>query len=117
MDDFSEKLNSLLGSEEGMKTIKEIAGALGAGGGLGNLIGGGDSSSTDKSKSDTDSSPVLDTETISKLSSALSNISKNDDQRVLLLNALKPYIGKQRAPHVDTAIKLLTLSKYKDLLL
>jgi hypothetical protein len=31
MDDFSDKLNALLGSEDGLKKIKEIAGALGGG--------------------------------------------------------------------------------------
>lgn len=119
MDDFSEKLNSLLGSEEGMKKIQEIAGALG-GGALGNLLGGEKQTGeqNEKNNSSTDVLPsMLDTETISKISAALGSINKNDDERVLLLNALKPYIGKKRAPHVDTAIKLLTLSKFKDLFL
>ena len=119
MDDFSEKLNSLLGSEEGMKKIQEIAGALG-GGALGNLLGGekqtGEQNEKNNNSADVSLS-MLDTETISKISAALGSINKNDDQRVLLLNALKPYIGKKRAPHVDTAIKLLALSKFKDLFL
>lgn len=118
MDDFSEKLNSLLGSEEGLKKIQEIASALG-GGALGGIINS-DKPADEKSKSSKKSSDVassaLDPEMLSKITSALGSMNTNDDQRVLLLNALKPYIGKKRAPHVDTAIKLLTLSKLKDLL-
>lgn len=55
-------------------------------------------------------------ETIMKIVSAYKSISHDEDRRITLLRAIKPYMRKGRSESVDTAIKLLSLARLAPLL-
>lgn len=93
-DDFQDKLNSMLSNPELMKMISSMAGQV--------------SSEPQSNNSDisNDSSPDL-----SNLANIASKISSEDDDRIRLLNALRPYMNQSRSANMDTAIKILRLTK------
>ncbi|MCC8042618.1 MAG: hypothetical protein LIO69_03785 [Oscillospiraceae bacterium] len=121
MDDLGEKINELLGDEESMKQIMELA----------QMLGGGSDGTSEKSDSESDNAHTEGTPNISGLSdlfglsdglgdlgpdmntlmqigSALSSANSSDKNRDLLL-ALKPHLGEQKQVKVDKAIRLLKL--------
>ena len=51
-----------------------------------------------------------------QLQKVLSGINNTPDPRVSLLKALKPYMNQNRSAQLDTAVKLLGLSKLSGLL-
>lgn len=55
-------------------------------------------------------------ETVMKIVSAYKRISREEDRRITLLRAIKPYVRKSRSESVDTAIKLLSLARLAPLL-
>jgi hypothetical protein len=50
-------------------------------------------------------------DTIMKIKNIYDKINTGDDSRVNLLMALKPYLSDDRKMHIDTAIKLVNVSK------
>lgn len=51
------------------------------------------------------------TQTQPDLSALISRAGLNDDRRITLLTALRPYMSPARADSIDRAIRLLQLSK------
>ncbi len=51
-----------------------------------------------------------------RLQKAISGINSMPDPRVSLLKALKPYMNQSRSAQLDTAVKLLGLTKMSGLL-
>ena len=51
-----------------------------------------------------------------RLQKAISGINSTPDPRVSLLKALKPYMNPNRSAQVDTAVRLLGLTKMSGLL-
>ena len=121
MDDLGEKINELLGDEESMKQIMELA----------QMLGGGSDGTSEKSDSESDNAHTegtpnisglsdlfglsdglgdlgLDMNTLMQIGSALSTANSYDKNRDLLL-ALKPHLGEQKQVKVDKAIRLLKL--------
>lgn len=86
---------------------------------MGAFLGGEDSESASIKPKEHDSAsaaPDIPMDSILKIVQAYSHISKQDDKRVNLLKAVKPYVRKSRADSVDTAIKLLGLMRLAPLL-
>ena len=54
-------------------------------------------------------------ETLMRLGSAFSKISNDDDPRINLLTAIKPYLSKRRLQGAEQAMQILKLSKMTSL--
>ena len=50
------------------------------------------------------------------MQSIMSALSRTDDRRISLLNALRPYLSPQRAGGIDRAIKILQLTKLTEMM-
>lgn len=100
-------------------SIKEFLDSPGAGEKISSLLGafGGGEKEEQKEateiKNDLDDIPV---EKIMKLLGAYRSVSREDDARINLLRAIKPYVRKSRSESVETAIKLLSLARLAPLL-
>ena len=99
-DEFQDKLNSMLSNPDLMKTISAIASGFGNG-------------SNENQQAYSVDSP---TDIGAELSSVVSSINDNNDSRINLLYALKPYMRSARADQMDMAIKILKLTKLTSLL-
>ena len=86
MDELSDKLSALLNDPAGMEKIKNMAQSL---------LGGGE---------ETPSAPSPD---IAKLLPLINKFSSNEDSRVRLILALRPYLSAERRQKADKAVKIL----------
>lgn len=94
MDDLSAKLSEILGDEDSMRRVQELASQL-------------LSKDAAKTEGQTDDNDGVD---MGKLISVVSKLkNKGDDDRTRLLLALKPHLSSERAKRVDTAVKLLKI--------
>ena len=94
MDDINERLAEILGDEESMNKVRLMAESL----------LGSETENTEKENGD------IDPKTLSKIMGLVGKFnSSKDDNRTLLLNALKPNLSSERQKKVETAIKLLKL--------
>ena len=93
-DEFENKLGRLLSDPDMMKSISEMAAKF----------------TTEKSDN-TDTLPD-----IASLSNIANSLKYDDDNRIRLLNALRPYMSEKRSSNMDTAIKILKLTKITSLL-
>ncbi len=107
MDDFTQKITSILNDPDSLDTIKSIADSL--------MLDKGEKHQTSNhSDSGFDLSQMLGSIStdqmggIMRVMSAL-NSNRGDDRTALLL-ALKPHLSKQRQPRVDKAVKLLKIA-------
>lgn len=101
-DDFQDKLNSILSNPEMMKTISALANSLGH--------------QSESASEPVDDFSVVEGSTAPDLSSVISGLDLASDSRINLLNALRPYMRSNRAAHMDTAIRILKLTKLTSLL-
>lgn len=97
-DEFQDKLNALLSNPEIMKTISGLAEHFG---------------SSEQQETSDISNNIPD---IGNLANIAKSINAEDDNRIRLLNALKPYMNSKRSANMDTAIKILKLTKLTSLL-
>ena len=114
MSEFEEKLESILGNPQAMEQIMSLAQSLGAG-----------SSSTSppcnnepQPESGAPTSLLdglglgqLDPRLLSGVAQLLTQSRNNDDDRVALLQALKPFVKEQRYAKLDKAIQIARLSR------
>ncbi len=102
MEDLASTILELVGSEEGTKKLKSLAGLL---------IGDeGGETHAEESPKDGDFLDFDLIAMISKLAPYLSSLNK-DVEGVALLRALKPHLGKPKQQRVDEAIKIMKLMK------
>lgn len=115
MGDFEEKLESILGNPQAMSQIMSLAQSL----------GGGAPAKADSSPSKpppaaptppspppaADQGPQLDPRLLSGVAALLGQYNSNDDQRVTLLNALRPFVKEQRYAKIDKAVQIAKLSR------
>lgn len=98
-DDFNDKLNAILSNPELMKTISGLADKF---------------ASSDRAENEgTDNPPAPD---LGNIANIAKSINSDDDNRIRLLNALRPYMNSKRSANMDTAIKILKLTKLTSLL-
>ena len=98
-DDFQDKLNALMSNPEIMKTISGLAQQF--------------NSSQPQNSSDISNDTTPD---IGNIANIAKSINSDDDDRIRLLNALRPYMNSKRSANMDTAIKILKLTKLTSLL-
>ncbi len=103
--DMIDSLKGLLGDDAEDK-IRTVLSALGGG-----------EADAPPAKTEADSLGNQETlEYLLKLKSLAEQMGGGDDARSELLKSLKPFMRTERRQSIDTAIKLLTLSKYSGLL-
>lgn len=105
MGDFEEKLESILNNPQAMNQIMSLAQSLG---------GSSEQSAPPPSQptpSSEESGLQLDPQMLTGLFSLLNQCSSEDDQRVALLNALRPFVKEQRHAKIDKAIQIAKLSR------
>ncbi|MBQ8525481.1 MAG: hypothetical protein IJ460_02010 [Clostridia bacterium] len=100
-DELQDKLNSILSDPEMLKNISSLAKSLGG-------------QSTVPSRREDNFSE--EAELISNMQSLMSSADMSSDSRINLLNALRPYMRPERAQHMDTAVKILKLTKLTSVL-
>ena len=105
-DEFQDKLNAILGNPDIMKAIS----ALSAG------MGGGSSQPVQNSDSALPAQTPDSSDAVAGLASMVNSLSDENDSRINLLYALRPYMRSGRAEHMDMAIKILKLTKLTSLL-
>lgn len=115
MDDLIANITSMLGSEEGMKNLKEMAGALGLNldGDGESPSGGADAGNQNQSQQQGGQQPLggigdIDMNMIMGLQKMLSS-QGGDDKNAALLRALKPHLSEKRSARVDNAIKIMKM--------
>ena len=92
-DDISKKIMEVLSNPEMMQKIGDVMGSMGI--------------SQDKAQEQRDTSSELAV----NAQNIISSLNYNDDRRITLLTALKPYLRESRANGIDTAIKILKMTK------
>lgn len=105
MGDFEEKLESILNNPQAMSQIMSLAQSLG---------GSAEPSApppTQPSPPPEEPGLQLDPQMLTGLFSLLNQYNSGDDQRVALLNALRPFIKEQRQAKIDKAIQIAKLSR------
>lgn len=113
MDSLTSKVQEILGSEEGMKQLGEMAKMLGLSGGeessspqqaagpdLGALLSGAASSGQE--------APLISAAELEKLSGILRS-ARQDTPAAALLRALRPMLRESRQKRVDEALRILRL--------
>lgn len=107
MGDFEEKLESILNNPQAMSQIMSLAQSL-----------GGSPESTAPSPSRQSGPPPAeepglqpDPQMLANLFSLLNQCNSGEDQRVALLNALRPFVKEQRHAKIDKAIQIARLSR------
>jgi hypothetical protein len=99
---FDDMLKNVLSDPGAMEKISSMLSSLG--------------SSEEKQDPSAGSDGFGGMETLLKAKDMFEKVSKEDDPRLTLLNALKPYLNKKRITKVDSAIKILKVSKLAPLI-
>lgn len=116
MADFEEKLESILNNPQAMSQIMSLAQSLG---------GGASAQSQPPPAAGQPAPPPppsppppgpgdglgLDPKLLSGIASLMGQYNSGDDQRVALLNALRPFVREQRYAKIDKAIQIAKLSR------
>lgn len=105
MGEFEEKLESILNNPQAMNQIMSLAQSLGS------PSAGAESPQAETPASSCDSGFQLDPRLLTGIASLLGQYNSNDDQRVALLLALKPFVKEQRCAKLDHAIRITKLSR------
>ena len=90
------KLQDMLSDEDGKKEIENMVSSFGKSTG-GNNLG-------------------FDPTILMNIKTIVDRVQNGTDPRCNLLNALKPYLSKNRAGHVDYAIKIMSLGRIPDVI-
>ncbi len=106
MGDFEEKLESILNNPQAMSQIMSLAQSLG-----GSSEQPASPTPPQSPSSSEDPGTQLDPQMLASLFSLLNQGSRGDDQRVALLNALRPFVKEQRHAKIDKAIQIARLSR------
>ena len=104
MEDLNAKLQEILGSEEGMRQLQEMANALGLSGSLSDS----NIQQPPPSPQSSDNSLPISPADLAKLGGLLQQTS-TDSPAAGLLRALRPLLKESRQKKVDEAIKILRL--------
>ena len=103
MGDFEEKLDSILNNPQAMSQIMSLAQSLG-----GTMTNDSPSARTE---TPADPGPPLDPQLLSSIMTLLGSYNDQDDQRVALLTALRPFVKERRYAKLDKAIQIAKLSR------
>lgn len=102
MDDLTDKISALLGDEDGMERIRQMAESL---------LGG------EKSTPPPEPDSLMPDIDITRLLPIIQRLnSPKNDNRTGLLMALRPHLSEKRQQRLDRAVKLLRLADMLPLL-
>lgn len=104
MADFEEKLESILGNPQAMEQIMSLAQSLG---GMEPKSAPPPASGKPAASDDLQIDPHL----INSIFSLINQYNSNDDQRIALLSALRPFVKERRYSKIDKAIQIAKLSR------
>ncbi len=117
MSEFPEDIfQNILNNPEAMKTIGSMLSSLQGNGTENKDAEKGDKKEEQVKKDDPFLGFLDNPEMLFKIGNMYKQISSEDDTRVNLLMALKPYLSEKRAERVDGAVKILKLSKMSSVL-
>lgn len=111
MGDFEEKLERILGNPQAMEQIMALAHSLGDAGSSTSSSAGAPAPEPEKPSSLLSELGGIDPRLLSTAAQLFSQYKSNDDDRVALLNALRPFIKEQRYAKLDKAIQIARLSR------
>ena len=103
MSDFEDKLDSILNNPQAMSQIMSLAQSL----------GGSDKPSPPAPSSEhaeTSELPI-DSNMLSSIAMLFNQSGQNEDQRVALLNALRPFVKEKRYAKLDKAIQITRMAR------
>lgn len=117
MEDFEEKLNSILSSPETMGQIMALADSISGK----SSSGDGDSSGSAPPLAEDASgmganSPLsllssLDPSLLQKATTLLGEYTRGNDEKTALLNAMRPFLSEERRPKLDKALQIARLAR------
>lgn len=115
MEDFEEKLNSILSSPETMGQIMALANSL-SGGGEEHTSGDADNSeaAAGEGKPSGDLSSLLqglDEGMVPKLMALWGEYNRGSDEKTQLLQAMKPFLRQERQEKLDRAVQIARISR------
>lgn len=121
MDDSISKLSKLLSSPEGTQQIKNLLGSLSSGtqSEEGSNSEGEDLGDYFAQASQGGTAGALNgfnTEFISKISEVMAVMNDTNDSRITLLTSLKPFMKGRRASQIDSAMRLMQITKLSGIL-
>lgn len=113
MDDFEEKLNSILASPEAMGQIMALADSIS---GKASSSAGETVEVQEETSSANLSSPLsflsdLDPKLLQKASSLLGEYTRGGDEKTALLNAMRPFLSEERKPRLDKAMQIARIAR------
>ena len=110
MNDFEDKLETILNNPHAMEQIMSLAKSLGNG--ASTPPGDGEPElQSPGSPFDFPNIGSIDPKLLSAVASLLTKSQQGDDQRVALLQALRPFVKEQRYAKLDKAIQIARLSR------
>lgn len=127
LDQAISQLRNMLSSPDGQNQLENLVGSL-----LGNNSAPAQNQSTSPSLptpaptneagnilsgllSGSSSSPI-NGESLMKIKNIMDGLQMDNDPRVNLLSALRPYISSTRGQHIDHAIRLMSIGKLPNIL-
>lgn len=113
MDDFEEKLNSILASPEAMGQIMALADSIS---GKASSSAGETVEVQEETAPANLSSPLsflsdLDPKLLQKASSLLGEYTRGGDEKTALLNAMRPFLSEERKPRLDKAMQIARIAR------
>lgn len=106
MGDFEAKLDSILNNPQAMSQIMSLAQTLGA-----NDLSKEPVQPSSANTSNPENSLLTDSHLLSVVGSLLNQYNNNDDQRIMLLNSLRPFVKEKRYAKLDKAIQIAKISR------
>lgn len=104
MDNAIDQLKNMLSTEEGQREIESIISSA-----------QGDENDYNLPAKRTSSTP-FNMDAFVRVRDIMDKMQADNDPRVNLLSALRPYISKNRGSHIENAIKIMSLGKLPYLL-
>lgn len=107
MGDFENKLESILNNPNAMSQIMALAQSLGTS----DQEPAEPVSTAPASAPNPNSAFPLDPDLLNNVALLFNQYNQNDDQRIALLNALRPFVKEHRYAKLDKAIQIAKLSR------
>ena len=105
MGDFEEKLEQILNNPQAMEQIMALAQSL-------NSTGSAAAPVADNRKTVPAATNTLpDQQMLSAMMSLLNEYTRDDDERIALLNAMRPFVKEKRCSQIEKAIQFAKLSR------
>lgn len=104
---FDDMLKSVLSDPEAMEKISSL---------IGSVTQKEEEKTLPSTTQSGDADDFFNMETLLRAREIIGKISNEDDPRLNLLFALKPYLSKKRITKIDSAIKILKVSKFMPLI-